>query len=534
MKKVTWISLAVATLLLLFVAGGFYVIKTGGYQAVDIKGYSLAVPKAWRVETDEDSAYFFQKGTEVGSFSLLYKDAEITQVPTLAGFGEVAVEIKESDMFDVKVYELSFAENGRQILQYVFSDLPAAPPYKAVLTLQNVNERKGKRILSSVKLPDINENHPPKPIGKPDENFLSESAVYTQETELGILAYHTRKLDALLTTQKNVKNPVGLHILAYQDGEAGRTITQWYYLLVQEESIELYTYRQMEDGSYIYDNNPKRVKQLTKEVLEEEGIVRYLADGLLILEAPYNQYSDSQDALLKHKHAPAEDESTLRSVIESALPTGASVDSVSLQTEGESRKLTVRYVLPSGSRYVNKNILDETPFYQNALVLFSLIDGVDTISMEVLAEGEIYRMNYERKRAEKQFEDRDLREFTESEAAFSEFVEEIPRATPPPAVENEDTGKTTSPKIVFTDVVTVHSGQKITHPETGKLVRVDPYAEKYGVTQYLGRAITVTAYEQIVDGETRYWGTATCDGVDIATYPFPSKAEMERLIGLIP
>jgi len=534
MKKGTWISLAIAVLLLVLVAGGFYVIKTGGYQVVDINGYSLAVPKGWTLETNEDVIYFFQKGAEIGSFSLLYENVEITQIPSLTGFGGATAGIKESDMFDVKVYELSFTENDRQILQYVFSDLPAAPPYEAVLTLQNVNDRTGKRILSSVELPEISENHPLKPIGEPDEKFLAESAVYTHETEMGLLAYHISKLDALLAAQQDVKNPVGLHILTYRDDETGRIIGQWHYLLAQEDSIELYTYRQLEDGSYIYDNNPKRIKQLTKEILEEEGIVRYLADGLMVLEAPYNQYGDSRDVLLKHKHASAEDESALRGVIESALPIGANVDSVSLQTEGENRELTVQYVLPSENRYVSENVLNETPFYQNALVLFSLIDGVDTISVEVSAADESYRMDYERKKVEEQFDNRDLREFTESEDAFSEFVEEVPRATPPPAVENEDTGKTTSPKIVFTDVVTVYSGQKVTHPETGQLVRVDPYAEKYGVTRYLGRAITVTAYEQIVDGEIRYWGTAVCDGVEIASYPFPSKAEMERLISLIP
>ncbi len=532
MKKVIWITdsiLAVALLLLV----GFFFLQGGGYQTIGLKGYVLQVPRSWQAETASNSLLFHEKNVQKGSFCLLYEEAELGEVPKMAGFLDVEPSVRESDRYAVKVYELTFTANGQSIVQYVFCDLPSGPPYQAVLTLIESDEHEARRILASVEIPVLGELLPQKPIEKPDGNFLQEQATYSLMNQDGVLqAYYVHKLEKLVNAKQPLSVPMGLHILTCREGETERLIESWYYLALEEDTAYLYTYYAMENGRYVYDNDPKRVKKVTKEVNEQEGITRYLADGLLLLEVPYNQYSENKTSLLEQKHAALED-SALKSVVASALPHGAEAKSVSLKGDDKPYTLHLLYTLQAGSRYVKEGVLDESVFYQNALVLFSLIDDVDVISMEVQAGDETYYLSYERKKAEEQFENQDLRDFSKTEESFENFVDEIPKVTPPPVMDTQDGGKTTGTKIIFTDTVTIRSGQMITHPRTGVAVVADYVAEKYGVTQYLNRPITVTAYEQIVNGETRLWGTATCDGVVIASYPFASREEMNRLISVI-
>jgi len=484
------------------------------------------------VTEEADGLQFCDKAVEVGRFQLLYQEVSIADVPQLTGYTDVTPEVRESDRYAVKVYELRFQAEGDTVVQYVFSELPAGPPYRAVLTLKNTDAGKTGRILMSVELPLLREFLPPKPLKAPDKDFLAEKATYTTLNQDGQLqAFYVGKLERLITQEKQTEDAI--HILTFQEEEIETVITSWKCLVPDDAAFYLYTYYEKE-GSYLYDNDPKMVKKIKKENAEEEGVTRYMADGLLLLEVPYNQYHEQKQDLLDKKDAAQADEEKMVSLVKSAVPVGAEVSDVVRSTDEAVPALKVSYVLPKESRYVKDGVLDEAAFYQNALVLFSLLTEVDVISIEVKAGEETYHLTYERKAAEQQFGNRDLREFTETEESFEDFIEEIPKSTPPPAIGTEDSGKTTGAKILFTDTVTVHSEQWVTHPETGDLVPVYPYAEKYGVTRYLNRPIVVTAYEQIVNGETRLWGTATCDGVVIASYPFPSREEMQRLISLIP
>lgn len=70
------------------------------------------------------------------------------------------------------------------------------------------------------------------------------------------------------------------------------------------------------------------------------------------------------------------------------------------------------------------------------------------------------------------------------------------------------------------------------HPKTGKMVAIGPYAEKYGVSQYLNKPITVTLYEKVEEGKTTMWAEGTCNGVSLGTYPISSRAEFDSLIGM--
>ncbi|MBR6728975.1 MAG: DUF4825 domain-containing protein, partial [Clostridia bacterium] len=332
------------------------------------------------------------------------------------------------------------------------------------------------------------------------------------------------------TTEKNT----GLHILAYKKQGEEAELSNWYYVQVSEDASRLFTYYQAPDGSYIYDNDPKIIKQFTKESAPEEGYTRYLADGLLLLEKTYNQYTENKEALLEEGQAQAKDENAVSNLVTKALPVGVKLDSAAFSSKENPNDLKIGYTLADQNRYVKSGVLEEAAFYQNALVLFSLMENVDVITMDIKSPDDSYKLTYRRNAAEKQFENKDISEFAKTEESFEAFVEEIPQMTPPPAAAEDSSGKTSGAKIIKTKTFTVGSGSQLTHPETGKLVTVDKYAERYRVSQYLDRPITVQVFEQIVDGKTKLWAQATCEGAYIASYPFASYEEMESMFAMLP
>ena len=168
MKKVTWL-IGVILVLILLVLAGFFFLQGGGYQTLNLRGYVMQVPRSWQVETLENRMIFSGKNVEKGSFQLLYEETDLASIPEMTGFSGVNASVRESDQYEVKVYELSFAVGGQNVVQYVFCDLPAGPPYQAVLTLTDSDEHEARRILASVEMPSLGQFMPEKPMQKPED-----------------------------------------------------------------------------------------------------------------------------------------------------------------------------------------------------------------------------------------------------------------------------------------------------------------------------------------------------------------------------
>ncbi|MGN1059078.1 MAG: DUF4825 domain-containing protein [Clostridia bacterium] len=253
---------------------------------------------------------------------------------------------------------------------------------------------------------------------------------------------------------------------------------------------------------------------------------------MVILEAPYNQYTEHQDVLLQYKGTLIGDNSSVHGLVMEALPAGIVLEGIELKTEQEPYGLTLQYTLAKDDQYVKDGVLQEAPFYQNALVLFSLIDNVDRIQMDIQGAGGKHPVAYYRQTAEQQFENQDLRGFSSDRETFSRFAEDIPKIEPPD--ENGSGNKTDGTRAIYSTTVTVSSGAVVKHPKTGKMVSVVPYAERYGVSQYLDKPITVTLYEKVEGGETVMWAAASYGGATLGTYPISSRAEFDSLLGMLP
>lgn len=77
------------------------------------------------------------------------------------------------------------------------------------------------------------------------------------------------------------------------------------------------------------------------------------------------------------------------------------------------------------------------------------------------------------------------------------------------------------------------SGSMVTHPRTGNKVVIDPYAEKYGVSQYLGKTITITVYEGGTADNPKIRAVATCGGSVVYSTTFATQAEKRSFISMV-
>lgn len=529
-KKNLALVITVGVILIVLISAFF--IHGSRYQTVMLDGYSLMIPHDW-IASSEDGHLVFKDGDEaVGSFHLMYRDYEIVEIPGILGYAPENPAVRESDKYATKVYEIRFDAGEDEICQYVFDDLPNLPPYQAVLNLKNVSTRTAQRILKYVSLPKMGTNLPEKPVEELTEEFYKE-AVYTVQRDTTVYAYHLSRLDRLIkaSTEQPADKASGLHILSCEAGEEERTVNTWYYLFVGGGEKKLYTYERNEDGSYYYKNNPKLLREIRKEASLEENYTRYYADGVLILEAPYNAYAENKEALLAYKDTVIGDNSNVTDLVLKTIPAQVTMEGIALKTEEEPFGMILRYVLDKPENYIIENQLEEKAFYQNALVLFSLVTNVDWIQFDVRTGETVYTLKYERAVAEKQFEEKDLRQFATSVKDFETFTDNIPKITPP--TEESSGYGVDGTRVVTSTTVVVSSSSSVRHPKTGKMVSVMPYAKRYGVTQYLDKPITVTLYEKSDAGQITMWATGSCGGTVLGTYPISSRAEFDSLLGMV-
>ncbi len=529
-KKKIWVILGSVALVLLIFAGILF-IKSSEHKTVHFQGYSISMPKAWETTENENMLEFFVEDQKQGSLTLLYSESTPEEIPGLLGYAPENLSVRESDQYVTKVYELTFQQDGTEVCLFVFHGLPNSPPYSAVLNLYDQSGRTTKRMLSGFSLPNLGAKPPEKPIAEVGEEFLQQ-AVYTVKRDTTVYAYHLGVLDRLIKagTEQPADSASVIHILNYSADENGKAISTWYYLSVGAGEKLLYTYEQGENG-YYYKNNPKLIREITRQVSAEENYTRYYADGELILEAPYNPYAENKEALLAYKDVVISDSSGVSELITKALPGGISSEGVSLDSQNGSSKMTIRYSVVQPDMYVSDGKIQEDAFYQNALVLFSLVENVDTISMEIRTGETVHHVAYEREVAEQQFGNKDLHTFTEDQKSFETFTEDVPKMTPPS--ETGSGNRADGTRILHTTTVTVTRSMKVRHPKSGKMVSVQPYAEKYGVTQYFDRPITIRLHEQTDAGNVKMWASATCGGSQIGTYPISSMSQYFGLLGMI-
>ena len=172
--------------------------------------------------------------------------------------------------------------------------------------------------------------------------------------------------------------------------------------------------------------------------------------------------------------------------------------------------------------------------------MFSLIDNVDKIEITVKNGDKTDTLTFERDDVQQYFPD-DVREYAKETPKFSEFVEDVqnlPEPTPKPTqkpASGSSGGSASGNEVVTfqTSVTAPASGSMVTHPRTGNKVVIDPYAEKYGVSQYLGKTITITVYEGGTADNPKIRAVATCGGSVVYSTTFATQAEKRSFISMV-
>ncbi len=524
-KKVIWIVVSIMTALLLLFGGGVYVFLRGyGYQQVSLKGYGVCVPARWEVKTEENALSFSYKNEEKGKLSLLYKDCGLIDIPGLSGFDVAEPEVRESDRYATKVYELSFEASGEQILQYVFDELSPAPPYKLVLTFQDVNERIVMTMLSGVTLPAIDDYAPEKPAHVASGEQLEET-VYSLQNEYGYFAYNVSKLDAWMNKEHQPKANEGIHVLSFVGSDGGRELKKWYYLTNDGTNHYLFTYYQGADGQYVFDNAPQLIKNLKKDFSEQENYSRYLADELVIFEGPYYQDSNNKAMLLQLNSINAEDENSVPNLVMKALPAGVLLEKIVFKTDNAPKSLTLDYTIAKSDDYLKNGGLEDKVFKENSSVLFDSIENMEKIYINIKTNDKLFKKIYQKQATEEPLNN--------METQNNELVtEEKPKENTPPASgdtgnQNEDT------RILKSVTVTMVSGSKIKHPETSEMIDVSTYAKAYGMSQYMDQPIVISLHERVKSGKVTMWAAAKCNGKHIGSYPIETVEEFDALVSII-
>ncbi len=498
------------------------------YQMVSLDGYSLTVPQNWTVKTEENTLFFEKDGESVGLFSLIYTDMNTVDIPAYIGFGPEEVQWSEAENLKLPAYTAEFRYDRENYHLCIFSPLPDAPPYQAVLSLKGWNSRFAKAILNSIKLPDLGENAPEKPLQAPDSSFL-EQTVCAVSYEDKVFVSNLSTLNRLIRAgaEQPADKASVLHILSYE----GDALSKWYYLSVGAGQKKLYTYEKGENGQYYYKNNPILIKNIERRVSADENIIRYLADSWVFLEVPYDHFTEIQNKLYSFKGISLTNPDKANSLVKEALLPGLTLDKVSIDADHAPLGLSLQYTLTDSARYLSGEKPDENVFYRNSLVLFSLIKDADWIETEVLYGEETYRYIYWRKDAEKQLDNQDLCGFTANEKEYEKFLENLTNLSVP---NDENSGNACSGvRLLAEKTGSLSRYQTMPHPDTGRSTMAGRYLTSVGLSDYIGSPLTVKLYEKGELGQIVMWLEIADGDLPLGSFSVHSMETGEKIINIV-
>lgn len=142
---------------------------------------------------------------------------------------------------------------------------------------------------------------------------------------------------------------------------------------------------------------------------------------------PDNRSGTSQtEEILKFKSKYVGDNSNTIGLIDAlGMPKGVSRGDIELQTKKQPFGIIINCKLGRDSELVKDGVLDDNPFYRNAIIMFSLIDNADTVEVR-LEDGAVISFVYTREMAQQSFRGADVRAFAKSPADFEAFLKKIP------------------------------------------------------------------------------------------------------------
>lgn len=543
-RPLMYIVLIAVLILGTLAGGGVWLLSAqANTQRLNLAGYSVLVPANWEIRLDGETAVFYcseSGGAPIGKARLINQEVSPADFGKWFYLETAAVSETTSDKYAAPLTEQAYQEGGTDYTEYVFSSLPNPQPYHFAMYFDReyVSSRTTRRILKSFFVPDPGANPPPKNIPAPAEEEAAQSSVYLIRQAEQTLVHNTAQLDSFIEGM-NSGAPSAVNLLSYRREGESLALDSWFYLDFDGERTLLYTYYQTEDGSYSYNNNPERLSAIEKTQDGEQELTAYLAvpadstaQKTTLLKFPKNPYQEQQNALLQHKGALVGDNSSVGAILDSLPTPGLVRTQFALQTDHEPYSIRVSYEVTDADKAYPNGALNRQQLEKNAAVVFSLVENADKISMEIKNGEKTETLDFSRKNAEEYFKG-DVRDYPQEPQKFRQYLEDVqnmPPSTPkPPVSGNASSSSGVLGEVVYSTSVTIPHGMMVTHPRTGEQVVIDPYAERYGYSQYLGKPISCVIYRT----GSGYHLVASCGGAALAEYDMASDRDKDYVIGMI-
>lgn len=537
----------IAFLLLVFAASFFfcgeYLYRTNT-QRLNLAGYTIDLPKEWSLRLESEIAVFYASETSdepIGKARLINQETAAEDFGKWFYFETLPTSDKQHDGYAAPLQEQHYSEGGAQYAMYVFSSLPNPQPYHFAMYFDEnaVPKRTMRRILKSFFVPDPGKNPPPKNIAAPSEQELAQSAenniVYKIEAVEQTKVHNAALLeDFIIGVGAENPSPALFQLLSFTRQGSVLVLDSWYHLDFDGEKTLLYEYYQTDSGTYSYNNNPKQIVSMERTKKEEEGLTVYqgtFSDGesCVLFEYPDNPYEERKDALYSMHSVYVGDNAAVGAILDSLPTPGLTRNSFSLQTEKTPYGITIEYAVSDAEQAYADGKLNRAPLEKNAAVIFSLVENADTVTVHVMNEEKKETLQFTRTKTEDYF-GTDVRSYTQEPQTFRQYMEDVQNMTPAesPSQEQSSSGGTVG-EVVYSTTVTIPHGMLVTHPRTGEKVVVDPYAERYGYAQYLGKPISCIIYRT----DSGYRLVASCGGTVLAEYAMANDRDKDYVISMI-
>lgn len=131
---------------------------------------------------------------------------------------------------------------------------------------------------------------------------------------------------------------------------------------------------------------------------------------------------DDLNNFLKHRSKYIGDASNVSNLL-NKLPYGDRKNGISLETDRSPYGITVNYNLDDVDNIQENVHLIEPTLIDNALIIFSLIENVETVNFNILSEKE-YKFQFTRTEMQEYF-DKDLWEYSSNKRSFADFLMDI-------------------------------------------------------------------------------------------------------------
>ena len=494
MNKKRFFTVIIGAILFALAVGFIYM--QFGYErlekTISVQGYEITIPRKW--SSDSKGVLYDKDGNTAGEFTLVYEDKAMVGK-------EIAPNVIKSET----------RQNSKNALVYYIKDLPNPEPYAASLLFykDTVSERMSRKIYESFTIPAIGANPPKKNILPPELSEIKDDKVCRVEFADGTVTVKNIKLINTFVDRQRDKQSTGLDILDYKEEDGKFSLNLWYHIESDNGAGYMYTYYKKEDSTYTYDNNPLTFEAVTREMSEEKGLTSYRLSSAgvnttTVLEIPINLYRDNAEELI-----------ALRTMNATELEIQKILDKI--KTKEELNSLTFKASSNALLITYDEGVKAErNKAYSDAAILFSLAANLDSITF-VYNDGQEY--TFTRAQIEKTL-NKNMNTAADSKDDFVDYAEEIEK--------NQQT-QVADGDVVYSGTVTVSYGTKVTHPKTGELVEIGPYAKNKGYGEYIGKPI----YCEIRKMGKGYIASASCGGNVIGSYPLNSDAELQSAISLI-